>query len=283
MYYSFVASYYCRSRPFLSESGEVTFSSLNPTSIVYSGVKTKFTAVQEVIVRYFVDTKYSKESLISAPLGTLLVRPPSLRVGGSELDSFRFSQILIEIMHLLLRFGFYHNETLLVELIHTVFGVLSSHRYGASHDQLDFEASPEAPDTDTDSDPSDEAAQIELSTVSKQAREEPLTSLYTSESVDDSLINWITNPDNKLDSAAADSPKLANNSKERESSARFHSVPKTINAATKSTTDKLNQAPVPLVKSEELTRICRKHDTVFANKQHSEDEKTEAEVIEHQL
>jgi hypothetical protein len=237
--------------------------------------------VQEVIVRYFVDTKYNKESLLSAPLGTLLVRPPSLRVGGSELDSFRFSLILIEIMHLLLRFGFYYSESLLVELMHTVFGILSSHKYGAGQDQFDFEAAPES--LDTDSDASAESSHIELSPVSNATKETP-TSQNTTGGSDDSLINWITNPDNNLNSKVhgrSDSTKLANDLRDSESRAPIPSVPKQIFSA--ASTGNSNRVIVPLVKSEELIRICRRHDSVFANKLPTEDEKKEVEVLEHQL
>lgn len=255
----------------MSESGEVTFPHGNISSVVHSGLKTKFTAVQEVIVRYFIETKY--KSLTSTTLGSLLVRPPSARVGGSELDSFRFSLILIEIMHLLLRFGFYYNESLLVELMHTVFGILSSHKYRPDKDQFDFEPTPENLDIY-----SDDENDVELSNLPKQTKEAPKANA-TSTPSDDSLISWITNPQNQLTSDVDDGPRGV------ETKIEMNAPAPPPRAPTKQLlpSGKSSRALTPLVKSEELIRICRRHNSVFANKQQTEDESKEVEVIEHQL
>jgi hypothetical protein len=95
-----------------------------------NGLKTKFEDVQEMIATWFLmSTNVDIQGLSSYRLGDIAIAPPSSRLGGSELDSFRFSLVLLEIMHQLLKSGFYYSQDLLLQIMHIAFGVLRSHTF----------------------------------------------------------------------------------------------------------------------------------------------------------
>ena len=83
--------------------------------------------MQCIIGQFFLSSKFALHVGANHTLGSLVIQCPSTRLGASEIDSYKFSLLLLEIMHLLVRRGFYHTEGHLLQAIHIAYGILSSH------------------------------------------------------------------------------------------------------------------------------------------------------------
>jgi hypothetical protein len=99
--------------------------------IVTSGDRTKFTEVQNIIAQYFLGIDNSHFQL-----DKMMNSAPRYVRGGSELENFRFSKTLLDIMKSLMSFGFYHDMKRIPEVFFIGSVVMASHRshYDISND-----------------------------------------------------------------------------------------------------------------------------------------------------
>jgi hypothetical protein len=91
--------------------------------IVMSHDRKKFSEVQDVIAQYFLGLDYSHlqlEKMMSSA-------PKNVR-GGSELENFKFSRVLLVLMKDLMGLGFYHDIHRIPEIFYIAAVVMSSHR-----------------------------------------------------------------------------------------------------------------------------------------------------------
>lgn len=113
----------------MNELGEISFAEPQSGVFMSDTSLTKFERIQCIIGQYFLGSSFALHVDASCALGSLIPQSPSSRLGASEVDSYRFSYLLLEIAHLLVRRGFYHSEGLLLQVIHIAYGVLHSHVY----------------------------------------------------------------------------------------------------------------------------------------------------------
>ena len=89
----------------------------------------KFISIQCIIGKHFLGNQFALKVPNSQVLGSLIPSSPASITGGSEVDSYKFSLLLLQMVQLLLRAGFYHSEGLLLQAIHIAYGILHSHVY----------------------------------------------------------------------------------------------------------------------------------------------------------
>ena len=123
---SALPTYVCSTRPTMNEQGDISFNEPQPGFMCDASLR-KFERIQCIIGQYFLGSAYALHVDASCVLGSLISQSPASRLGASEVDSYRFSYLLLEIAHLLVRRGFYHSEGLLLQVIHIAYGVLHSH------------------------------------------------------------------------------------------------------------------------------------------------------------
>lgn len=261
---SAIPSFYCKKRPTISSSGEVQYLDHSCSTFMGSPDKSKFKIGQCVIGEYFLGSRYALHISSDVVLGTLSISSPSSILGASEIDSYKFSLLLLENMHLLLRRGFYHSEQLLLQALHIAYGVLSSHTRSSS---------PMMPDEAvmTSKSAGADLGSPEVFTPQKENSPEPLESTgLTYAAVPTADIfpdqNGIEmgfqheNPALKL-SSTKNRGEIFHGlliNKVKEGINYFKPMVKTI-------VDKQ-----PLLKSSELTSLCEKHEKFIANMRSSE-------------
>jgi hypothetical protein len=91
--------------------------------IVLSHDRRKFSEVQDVIAQYFLGIDYSH-----LRLDKMINSAPKNVRGGSELENFKFSRVLLVLLKELMVLGFYHDIQRLPEIFYIAAVVMSSHR-----------------------------------------------------------------------------------------------------------------------------------------------------------
>jgi hypothetical protein len=92
-------------------------------SIVTSKDQKKFADVQNIIAQYFLGIDNSHFQL-----DKMMNSAPKFVRGGSELENFRFSKTLLDILKTLMTFGFYHDMKRIPEVFFIGSVVMASHR-----------------------------------------------------------------------------------------------------------------------------------------------------------
>lgn len=273
----------------MNSDGTISYSS-NSTSFLESGERSKFQDVQEMMAKcFFMGENFDLGTLSSCRLGDLSIVSPLSRLGGSELDSYRFSLVLLEIMHLLLRSGFYYTEDLLLQVMHISFGVLTSHIFDENSNVDDASTSasivetiskkpstvsmePQRRSTEAVSsgrytiNPALEVAQkkeVEMTSRQEEAEESEITSRRLG--IHHIAKDYITSrPVIRAGTRALESikGKISNNS--------------LLVRKQKSMRD------LDPDKSDDLIRICRRHDVAYQSKTMARDESVLVEIMEHQ-